>query len=62
MTRDKKGKTSLTVKDNGIGLPEGLDYRKTETLGMQLVTDLAQQINGSISLKKTHGTEFVVKF
>jgi PAS domain S-box-containing protein len=62
MTKDNKGTTSLIVKDNGTGLPEGLDYRETETLGLQLVTDLVQQINGSITLKKTHGTEFVVKF
>jgi PAS domain S-box-containing protein len=62
MTRDIKGTNSLIVKDNGTGLPEGLDYRETETLGLQLVTDLVQQINGSILLKKTHGTEFVVKF
>jgi PAS domain S-box-containing protein len=62
MTRDKKGRNSLVVKDNGIGLPEGLDFRGTETLGLQLVTDLVQQINGSIMLEKTHGTEFVVKF
>jgi PAS domain S-box-containing protein len=62
MTRDIKGTNSLIVKDNGTGLPEGLDYRDTETLGLQLVTDLVQQINGSITLKKTHGTEFVVKF
>jgi PAS domain S-box-containing protein len=62
MTKDKKGTTSLIVKDNGIGLPEGLDYRKTETLGLQLVTDLVYQINGSISVKKSQGTEFVIKF
>jgi PAS domain S-box-containing protein len=62
MTKDKKGTTRLTVKDNGIGFPEGLDYRETETLGLQLVTDLVQQINGSISVKKTQGTEFVIKF
>ena len=62
MTRDIKGTNSLIVKDNGTGLPDGLNYREIDTLGLQLVTDLVQQINGSITLKKTHGTEFVVKF
>ncbi len=62
MATDKKGINRLVVKDNGTGLPEGLAYREAETLGLQLVTDLVQQINGSIELKKTHGTEFIVKF
>jgi two-component sensor histidine kinase len=62
ITTDKKGKNSLIIKDNGKGLPEGLDFRETETLGFQLVTDLVQQLNGSIDLKKTEGTEFIVKF
>ena len=62
MTKDKKGAFSLVVKDDGIGLPEGLDYRETETLGLQLVTDLVQQLKGSILLKKTLGTEFIINF
>jgi len=52
----------LITKDNGIGWPEDLDYRNTETLGLQLVTDLVKQIQGTIALKKKHGTEFIVKF
>ena len=62
MTSDKKGATTLIVKDNGIGFPEGLDYKNTETLGMQLVTDLVTQIHGTIDLKRTVGTEFSVTF
>ncbi len=62
MTRDKKDRCSLTVRDNGIGLPEGLDFKDADTLGLQLVTDLVQQIKGSIVLNKAHGTEFIVNF
>jgi PAS domain S-box-containing protein len=62
MTKSQIGKNILIVKDNGIGFPAGLDFRKTETLGLQLVTDLVMQINGTIQIKKTKGTEFVVKF
>ena len=62
MTQDKKGINRLTIKDNGIGLPEGLDYRETDTLGLQLVTDLVQQLKGTINVKKTKGTEFGIKF
>jgi PAS domain S-box-containing protein len=62
MATDKKGKYSLVVKDDGTGFPEGLNFRKTETLGLQLVIDLVQQINGSIALRRTKGTEFAVTF
>jgi two-component sensor histidine kinase len=64
MDSDAKGAKTLVIKDNGIGLPEGLDFRKAETLGLQLVADLVHQINGSIDLKeaKGEGTEFCVKF
>ena len=64
MTSNKKGIYSLAVKDNGIGLPKGLNYKEVETLGLQLVTDLVLQINGSIQLNKTlkKGTEFIITF
>lgn len=62
MTCDKKGKYSLIVHDNGIGMPEGMDCRETDTLGLQLVNDLILQIRGSLKLNKTHGTEFIVRF
>ncbi len=53
----------LTVKDNGKGIPKDLDFRKTESLGLQLVTDLAElQLEGKISLNRTDGTEFQIRF
>lgn len=41
----------LLVKDNGIGFPPDLNFRQTESLGMQLVCDLTQQLNGTFSIK-----------
>lgn len=52
----------LTVSDNGIGLPEGLDYKNTDSLGLRLVNSLTDQINGSISLDQNKGTTFKIKF
>jgi PAS domain S-box-containing protein len=62
MSKDKRNKYFLMVKDTGVGFPEGLDFRATETLGLQLVGDLVHQLRGSIELKKGPGTEFVVRF
>ena len=62
MRADKRGKHTLIVKDTGIGFPERLDFRETETLGMQLVTDLVIQIEGSIKLNREGGTTFTIVF
>jgi PAS domain S-box-containing protein len=52
----------LRVKDDGVGFPENLDFRKTETLGMQIVSTLVRQIDGSIDLARKMGTEFTIRF
>ncbi|MDY0386779.1 MAG: histidine kinase dimerization/phosphoacceptor domain -containing protein [Methanolobus sp.] len=52
----------LKVKDNGIGLPPEIDYRNTESLGLQLVVTLVDQIDGTIELNTTDGTEFSIIF
>jgi two-component sensor histidine kinase len=48
----------LLVSDNGVGFPAGLDFRKTSTLGLMLVTGLTEQLGGTIALKNDNGTEF----
>jgi two-component sensor histidine kinase len=54
----------LRVSDNGVGLPEDFDFRKTNTLGFQLVTTIAeQQLRGIVELKKKdQGIEFLIRF
>lgn len=57
-----EGRFLLSIKDNGIGFPKDLDFRKTESLGLQLVNSLVEQHNGEIKLLKNNGTEFVMIF
>ncbi|MEN6293724.1 MAG: histidine kinase dimerization/phosphoacceptor domain -containing protein [Methanobacterium sp.] len=52
----------LIVEDNGIGFPGDLDFRNTNSLGMQLVTSLTDQIKGSIKLERDEGTKFIIDF
>ncbi len=52
----------LVVGDNGIGFPEDLDFRNTESLGLQLVVTLTDQLKGTIELDRTRGTEFRIAF
>jgi len=52
----------LIVRDNGKGIPEGLDFRNTESLGLKLVCTLTDQLNGSIDLERDRGTRFTIVF
>ena len=53
----------LVIGDNGIGISKDLDFRKTESLGLHLVTILAEnQLHGEINLILKGGTEFHIKF
>ena len=52
----------LTISDNGVGIPENLDIEDLDTLGVQLVTSLVDQLDGELELKRNNGTEFTMKF
>ena len=52
----------LTVSDDGIGLPEDLDWQDTDTLGLVLVSDLCRQIRGTVSLDRSHGVCWKIVF
>jgi PAS domain S-box-containing protein len=55
-------RVALKISDNGIGLPAGLDFRHTESLGMQLVNTLADQLHGAIECRDVQGAEFTITF
>ncbi|MHB1042223.1 MAG: histidine kinase dimerization/phosphoacceptor domain -containing protein [Eubacteriales bacterium] len=58
-----KDEIELVMADSGIGMPENLDFRKTESLGLQLITTLAEeQLKGEIRLSREKGTEFLIRF
>ena len=52
----------LEVKDNGIGFPNYIDYKNTDTLGLKLVTSLTEQIDGQIEFNNISGTSFKIIF
>ncbi len=57
------GWVALDVQDDGIGVPEGFDFNRTGTLGLQLVQGLVQQIDGTITTKAgDKGAGFLIVF
>lgn len=59
---EKEQQFTLVIADNGKGIPENIDFRNTDSLGLQLVDLLVEQIDGSIELKRDSGTEFRITF
>lgn len=57
-----KAEIELTVSDNGVGIPENLDIRNTDSLGLTLVNALVAQLRGTIDLDREKGTRFVITF
>ncbi len=60
--RDTMGNYTLSVSDNGVGLPAYLDFRRTESFGLQLVNILTGQLKGDIELDNTVGAKFTITF
>ncbi|MBZ2165414.1 histidine kinase dimerization/phosphoacceptor domain -containing protein [Methanobacterium spitsbergense] len=55
-------KYELIIRDNGIGLQEDIDFNNLETLGLLLVNNLIEQIDGELTINRSSGTEFKIKF
>ena len=53
---------SLIISDNGKGISENVALESVESLGLQLVNILVDQVDGEIELKKIEGTEFRITF
>jgi two-component system, sensor histidine kinase PdtaS len=53
----------LTVKDNGVGLPDDFDIRKTKSLGLKIITLLVEdQLKGKLKVDRNKGTGIFVRF
>jgi two-component sensor histidine kinase len=55
-------KVRLSVSDSGVGLPADFTSRRENSLGLQLVADLARQIGGTLEIMVGPTAQFVVDF
>jgi two-component sensor histidine kinase len=62
LSQNSEGLVTLTVKDNGIGFPEDIDFQNVESLGMELICTLTTQLEGNIELIRGNGTTFNLTF
>jgi two-component sensor histidine kinase/CheY-like chemotaxis protein len=50
----------LTIRDDGVGLPESFDLQTVGSLGLQLVCDLTEQLGGTVTINRRGGTAFQI--
>lgn len=55
-------KYAMVVSDNGIGLPPEVDPFRAESMGLQLLNDLTEQLEGTLSVDRAGGTTFTIRF
>lgn len=60
--RVKNGSVLMEIDDNGCGLPQPFEKMSTETLGLQLISALVDQLDGDLEVKSQKGTKYLIKF
>ena len=58
----KADRVRISLGDDGVGIPEGINVRTSKGLGMTLIEALAKQLGGSIRIERGGGTTFVLEF
>ena len=56
------GQYVLTVSDNGKGMPDEVNTRKSKSLGLRLVKMLSIQLEGEYAFNSSNGTKFELRF
>jgi len=52
----------ISVRDDGVGIPESVSFEHTKGFGLELVNMLTEQIGGTIRIERGDGTRFVLEF
>jgi len=60
--KELEGNITITVEDDGIGLPETVSFDNNSGFGLQLVQALTEQLDGRIHIERLNGTKIVIEF
>jgi PAS domain S-box-containing protein len=61
-SEDRNTTYVLSVSDNDVGISKNVDIKNLDSLGLQLVTSLVEQLDGELELKRDNGTVFIIRF
>ena len=60
--RESGGQCTMIFKDDGVGIPEGLDISHPSSLGLTIVNALTGQLGGNIDISRNGGSEVRITF
>jgi len=60
--KENEGIIQLRIGDDGVGFPADIDFENTETLGLQLVNTLTEQLDARIHIDNEGGTDYLITF
>lgn len=62
--RELRGKYSIEIEDNGVGLPADFELSRADSLGFEIVLSFVEQLNGTIEFtsEANRGTKFTIQF
>ncbi len=60
--KENQGIIELKIEDNGVGLPSNFEIFKSNSLGLQLVSTLVEQLDGEINILNEKGTKYLITF
>jgi two-component sensor histidine kinase len=62
LERLEEKRCMLTVGDDGVGLPPDFDPCRADSLGLQLVHDITDQLHGVMTVSSKEGANFKIAF
>ncbi|NND94443.1 MAG: hypothetical protein HKN45_06215 [Flavobacteriales bacterium] len=60
--KEREGRMAILIADNGVGVPKEWKLEENETLGIQLVYTLTEQLDGDIEFSGERGTKYLITF
>ena len=61
-TKKSENVYRLIIADNGVGLPAGLNLEHSDSLGIQLIQALSEQIDGTLKIESENGVKYIIDF
>ena len=62
VTGTHNGRVHLSVRDDGVGIPDSISLDNSPGFGLELVSTLAGQLNATIDLDRSRGTKITLEF
>ena len=60
--KEEENKIVIQISDNGVGMPTEVSIDKSESMGLQLINALTNQLDGNLEVQRDRGTQFSITF